>query len=206
MHNMILVLMFWIVSSNSMSQKTKPFEGIISFEVKDVKANDSIRMETVIFCKDSLIKVVSFNELTGKQELLKHLTYGKSYLLFETQDQKYAVQTNEHLINEQTTYSFKKKCGRQKIGGLVSTKLEVKYKANQIPLTCYFSKKMDKKYANSMLNFPGFPTLFYTFSDRQIFKHTLINIEHKKLPLTFFMIPEDYKILSWEEFIELFSD
>ena len=185
-------------------QKGKPFEGVITYNVFGVNDSDSVNMQTVIFCKDSLIKIVNFHEINGTQTLLKHLTYGKSYLQLEIEDTCYAIRTNEHTQNDPPTYSYKKKCKFKKIGGLKSRKITVKYDQNKLPLTCYFSNKINVQYANAMLNLPGIPTLYYSFSDRQLFRHILKEIEPKSLPLTFFMIPEDCKILTWEEFQERF--
>ena len=200
------ILFFCLSFYSIYGQKNSSFEGILTYQITNVTKIDSTKMQTVIFCKDSLIKVVNFNEQTGRQELLKHLIYNKSYILVDIENVKYAVRTKEHLQESDISYSFKRKCGRKKIGSLWSKKILVKYNENKLPLTCYFSKKINPKYANAMLEFPGLPTLFYTFGDRQIFRHTLIEYEKKELPLSIFGIPENYIILSWEEFVSKFSE
>lgn len=206
MRYFFLLFILFSFSQLSIGQRNTSFEGLLTYQITNVKEGDSVQMKTIVFCKDSLIKVVSFNEKTGRQELLKHLTYNKSYILLELDNQKIAVRTNEHLQKDSVTYSIEKKCGRKKIGPIKSRKIQVKYQENKHPLTCYYSKKISNKYANAMSEFPGLPTLFYTFSDRQIFRHTLIEFEKKELPLSFFMIPKDYTIIDWDDFILKFSE
>ena len=91
-------ILFFCLSFNSIyGQKNSSFEGILTYQITNVTKIDSAKMQTVIFCKDSLIKVVNFNEQTGRQELLKHLIYNKSYILVDIENVKYAVRTKEHL-------------------------------------------------------------------------------------------------------------
>ncbi len=198
----LVILMFAL---SARAQNKTVFEGVLTYDVFEVNDQDSVKIQTVIFCKDSLIKVVNFHEVNGTQTLLKHLSYGKSYIMVEIDDTSYAIRTNEHLEKDTSTFTFEKKCKTRKIGGLKSRKIKVKYSQNKLPLTCYFSKKIPSKYANAMVELPGLPTLYYSFSDRQIFRHLLKNVEYKPLPLSFFMIPEDFQILTWEQFIEKFS-
>ena len=195
-----LFFLLLIIQNVSLGQKSNKFEGILTYTISEVKSKDSIEGKAVIFCKDSLIKVVNF-ETNNRQELLKHLTYKKSYILVEIDSHKYAIRTNEHLEKDTVTYSMKKKCSSKKIGGLKSKKIVVKYAENKLPLTCYYHKKISSKYANAMRNFPGLPTLFYTFSDNGIFRHTLSGIENKELPISLFSIPKEYQIVTWEDFL-----
>ncbi len=195
------ILLFTIVTIPSLfSQKNRSFSGVLTYTIEQVNSTDSVRSKMIIYAKDSLIRVVNFNSETGKQELIKHLSYNKSYLLIETPLQNFAIRTNEHLIKDSVTYTYQKKSGSMKIGGIKSKKLLVKYQENKLPLTCYYYKKIPSKYANSMKSFPGLATLFYTFSESGIMRYRLEKIEINNPPLALFQIPKDFKIVTMEEF------
>ena len=195
------ILLFTIVTIPSLfSQKNRSFSGILTYTIESINSSDSVRANMIIYAKDSLIRVVNFNSETGKQELIKHLSYNKSYLLIETPLQNFAIRTNEHLIKDSVTYTYQKKSGSMKIGGIKSKKLLVKYQENKLPLTCYYYKKIPSKYANSMKSFPGLATLFYTFSESGIMRYRLEKIEINNPPLALFQIPKNFKIVTMEEF------
>jgi hypothetical protein len=195
------ILLFTIVTIPSLfSQKNRSFSGVLTYTIEQVNSTDSVRSKMIIYAKDSLIRVVNFNSETGKQELIKHLSYNKSYLLIETPLQNFAIRTNEHLIKDSVTYTYQKKSGSMKIGGIKSKKLLVKYQENKLPLTCYYYKKIPSKYANSMKSFPGLATLFYTFSESGIMRYRLEKIEINNPPLALFQIPKDFKMVTMEEF------
>ena len=199
----VLILIFTVPVY---SQKAKTFSGVLTYSIEAVNSQDSSRSKMIIYAKDSLLRVVNFHSETGKQELIKHLTYNKSYLLIETPLQKFAIRTNEHLQKDSVTYVFEKKHGSLKINGIKSKKLLVKYSENKLPLTCYYYKKIKSKYANSMKSFPGLPTLFYTFSEYGIMRYKIEKIEYNDPPLALFQIPKDYKIVTMEEFSQEFDN
>ncbi|MFM7472617.1 MAG: hypothetical protein ACKO00_01700 [Crocinitomicaceae bacterium] len=117
------LLLFTIVTIPTLfSQKNRSFSGVLTYTIESVNSKDSVRSKIIIYAKDSLIRVVNFNSETGKQELIKHLTYNKSYLLIETPLQNFAIRTNEHLIKDSVTYTYQKKSGSMKIGGVKSKK------------------------------------------------------------------------------------
>lgn len=181
-------------------QKSKSFSGVLTYHVESLNSKDSVKEKVIIYAKDSLLRIVNFNTQTGKQEFIKHLTYNKSYILVETPLQKFAVRTREHMEKDSVTYTFERRKGHKRIGGLKSKELLVKYEENKLPLTCYYYKRIDSKYANSMKSFPGLATLFYSFSDRGILRYRLEKIEKNNPPLALFQIPLDYKIVTLEEF------
>jgi hypothetical protein len=195
------LLLFTIVTVPTVfSQKSRSFSGVLTYTIESVNSTDSVRSKMIIYAKDSLLRVVNFNSETGKQELIKHLTYNKSYLLIETPLQNFAIRTNEHLVKDSVTYTYQKKSGSKKIGGVKSKKILVKYQENKLPLTCYYHKKIPSKYANTMKSFPGLATLFYSFSESGILRYRLEKIEVNNPPLALFQIPKDFKMVTMEEF------
>jgi hypothetical protein len=184
----------------------KPFSGEITYKIERVDVKDSSKAIELIYARDSIIKVVNFSSDMGKQELIKHLRLNKSYLLIETPLQNFAVRTNEHLHVDTTVYyTFKKKFGTKKIAGIRVKKLSVKHKSLQNELTFYYAKNIPAKYANTYSDLPGLPVLFYIPTEKGLFRYTLSEIKFNTPPLQLFLIPGDYKKVSFDEFTDEFT-
>lgn len=188
------------------SQKQTPFSGELVYSIERVDKKDSVKAEMIIYARDSLLRVVNFNSETGKQELIKHLRLGKSYLLFETPKQKFAIRTNEHLENDSIErYSFKKTIRYKKISGLKSQQFKVKQREVKNELAFYIHTKIAAKYANSYTSLPGLPVIYYIPTDHGLYKYSLKSIKNTIPPLALFSFGNDYKIVSFEEFTLEFS-
>jgi hypothetical protein len=201
-------LLFFIFSivSNLKAQKQLPFSGELTFKIERVDVKDSSKSIQLIYAKDSLIKVVNFNSDKGKQELIKHLSYNKSYLLIESPLQNFAIKTNEHLVKDSiSNYTFKTQFGSKKIAGMRAKKVKVKLASVKNELTFLYLKKIPAKYANIYTDFPGLPVLFYVSTPDGLFRYTLQELKSSNPPLELFMIPKDYKKVTFEEFAEEFS-
>jgi len=155
----------------------------------------------IIYAKDSLLKVVNFNSISGKQQLIKHLRLNRSYILLETPKQNFAVRTNEHLVIDSIeNYTFKKQMGMRKIAGIPVKKLLVHHKEISEAVTFYYTKSISAKYANVYKNLPGLPLLFYIPTKDGLFRYTLKELKNNNPPLELFMIPKEFKIVSFEDF------
>ena len=144
------------------SQKNDVFSGELTYEIERVDKKDTNRTFMIIYAKDSLLKVVNFNSISGKQQLIKHLRLNRSYILLETPKQNFAVRTNEHLVIDSIeNYTFKKQMGMRKIAGIPVKKLLVHHKEISEAVTFYYTKSISAKYANVYKNLPGLPLLFY---------------------------------------------
>ena len=187
------------------SQKNDVFSGELTYEIERVDKKDTNRTFMIIYAKDSLLKVVNFNSNSGKQQLIKHLRLNRSYILLETPKQNFAVRTNEHLVIDSIeNYTFKKQMGMRKIAGIPVKKLIVKHKEISEELTFYYTNSISAKYANVYKNLPGLPLLFYVPTKDGLFKYTLKELKKNNPPLELFMIPNGYKIVSFEEFTNEF--
>jgi hypothetical protein len=148
-----------------------------------------------------LLRVVNFNSISGKQELIKHLRLNRSFLLVELDQQNFAVRTNEHLVIDSIeNYTFKKQMGMRKIARIPVKKLLVHHKEISEAVTFYYTKRISAKYANVYKNLPGLPLLFYIPTKDGLFKYTLKELKNNNPPLELFMIPKEFKIVSFEEF------
>lgn len=183
------------------SQKNDVFSGELTYEIERVDKKDTNRTFMIIYAKDSLLKVVNFNSNSGKQQLIKHLRLNRSYILLETPKQNFAVRTNEHLVIDSIeNYTFKKQMGMCKIAGIPVKKLLVHHKEISEAVTFYYTKSISAKYANVYKNLPGLPLLFYIPTKDGLFKYTLKELKNNNPPLELFMIPKEFKIVSFEDF------
>ena len=198
-------LLLFLFIKSGFSQSKGLFSGELTYEIERVDKNDSIRSFMIIYAKDSLLRVVNFNSISGKQELIKHLRLNRSFLLVELDQQNFAVRTNEHLVIDSIeNYTFKKQMGMRKIAGITVKKLLVNHKEISEAVTFYYTKSISAKYANVYKNLPGLPLLFYIPTKDGLFKYTLKELKNNNPPLELFMIPKEFKIVSFEEFTNKF--
>jgi hypothetical protein len=188
------------------SQKQIPFCGELVYSIERVDEKDSVKAEMIIYARDSLIRVVNFNSETGKQELIKHLRLEKSYLLFETPKQRFAIRTNEHIEKDTNRlYVFKKTVAFKKVSGLKTRKIKVKQREIKHKLSFYIHNKIAAKYANAFTDLPGLPVIYYIPTDHGLYKYTLKSIKKSEPPLQLFSFGKEYKIVTFSEFTEEFS-
>ena len=196
-----IALLLSLFITSGFSQKKGSFSGELTYEIERVDKKDTNRTFMIIYAKDSLLKVVNFNSNSGKQQLIKHLRLNRSYILLETPKQNFAVRTNEHLVIDSIeNYTFKKQMGMRKIAGIPVKKLLVHHKEISEAVTFYYTKSISAKYANVYKNLPGLPLLFYIPTKDGLFKYTLKELKNNNPPLELFMIPKEFKIVSFEDF------
>jgi GLPGLI family protein len=196
-----IALLLSLFITSGFSQKKGSFSGELTYEIERVDKKDTNRTFMIIYAKDSLLKVVNFNSNSGKQQLIKHLRLNRSYILLETPKQNFAVRTNEHLVIDSIeNYTFKKQMGMRKIAGIPVKKLLVHHKEISEAVTFYYTKSISAKYANVYKNLPGLPLLFYIPTKDGLFRYTLKELKNNNPPLELFMIPKEFKIVSFEDF------
>jgi len=187
-------------------KKQKPFSGELLFRAQRVIPMDSTQEHMLIYAKDSLLKVINFSSNMGKQELIKHLSKEKSYLLLETTKGKYAIRTNYTKYQDSTlSYSFKKKLGSKRIAGMKAKKLSVTFSDIDKKFSFYYLENIPANYGSAYTNFPGLVVEYYIPTDEGMFQYTLTEFKRIDPPLTLFMVPTDYKRVSIEEFMEEMS-
>jgi hypothetical protein len=187
-------------------KKHLPFSGELLFKAQRIIPMDSVQEHMLIYAKDSLLNVVNFSSNMGKQELIKHLTKEKSYLLLETTKGKYAIRTNYTKYQDTTlSYSFKKKLGSKRIVGMKAKKLSVTFKDIDKKFSFYYLKNIPAMYGSAYTNFPGLVVEYYIPTDEGMFQYTLTEFKRIDPPLTLFMVPTGYKLVSIEEFMEELS-
>ena len=200
----LILCLFFI--QNYKSQRNPSFCGELVYAIERVDKKDSIKAEMIIYARDSLIRVVNFNSQTGRQELIKHLRLGKSYVLLETPKQNFAVRTNEHMEKDTLEkYTFKKSFSFKRVAGLLTRKIIVKQRAIKNELAFYVYNKISAKYANAYINLPGLPVVYYIPTENGLYKYTLLSLKETDPPLQIFTFGKDYKVVSFDEFSKEFS-
>lgn len=206
MKDFVFIFLLILFSFRVSAQKNNTFSGELTYDIERVDKKDSIRSVMVIFAKDSLLKVVNFTSNSERQELIKHLRLNKSFLLIKTIQQNFAIRTNEHLISDnKENYTFRKRRGKKIIAGISVKKVIVKHTEISDKLTFYYAENIPAKYANIYKNLPGLPILFYVPTEDGLFKYVLRELKNTDPPLDLFIVPKNYKIVSFEEFTDQFS-
>lgn len=195
--------LYLIATAHFAAQKTKPFSGELLFSAVRVIPNDSIEARVLIYAKDSLTKIITFSSNLGKQELIKHLGVQRSYLLIETNKGKFAVKTDYgKLIDSSFQYKYKKVPGSKKILGKKAKKLIVTFKDIDKEFTFYYYKKIPACYGSAFTSFPGLVVDYFLPTDQGVYHYTLTELKKTDPPLTIFMIPEGYKRITLDAFME----
>ena len=158
----------------------------------------------IVYAKDSLLKIVNFNSVQGTQESLIHIPLKKTIVLLKFDEQGYAIRMNNDLQKyDESDYQFEKKCGLSvKIGGLKSKKMIMSHPDLKHDLMCFYSKKIGSKYSHCFEQVLGLPTLFFLVLEDGLYRYELESHKEYDTPIALFMIPEGYKVMSFEEFME----
>ena len=207
----LVFLLLSLFCQNTIGQKTNSFSGELIYKITKVDASmnplssddENSENKVIIYAKDSLLKIVNFDSQNGYQECLKHMTREKSILLLEIEDKGFAIRMNdEQSMNNDSHYAFKRKCGIKKIGGLKSKKTIMNHPLLANELICFYSKTIPSRYLNIFSGLSGIPTLYYIVNDDGLYRYILESYRSYDPPLSMFMIPEDYEIVTMDEFMD----
>jgi hypothetical protein len=139
----------------------------------------------------------------GNQTIIKHLLLNKSYLLLQTPQKNYAIQT-DHSTEKQDSfpYTYKKKLGKITICNLKAKKLMVSHRAFPNDMEFLYFKKYSVKYLNAFVNFPGLLVQYYVSTIDGIYEYKLVAIEKMSPDHDMFGIPSDFKKVTFDQFME----
>ena len=200
----LAIILFSSLSLSCFSQKNKAaFSGELLYNIEKLSPADSTPSKMLIYAKDSLLKVINFSSILGKQEMIKHLRLNRSYVLVSTTRGNFAIKNDLNTDKDTVeTYTFKKKFGRTKIAGIRAKRILVTLRGIEKKFIFYYHPKINAKYGSAYQNLPGLLLEYYVVNENGLIKYTLENIKHSDVPLGIFMIPTDYKKVSLEEFIQ----
>lgn len=201
-----LLLFSLILTSFSISQKHVPFTGKLVYSVQMADtALQSLYPATqmVVYTNDTITRIENQTEQLGKQVTIKHMSLNKSYLLIETPDQNFAIQTDlNEMAKKESKYSFRKKCFKRKIAGTKANRLIVSHPDMKVEREYLYLKKHSPKYINTFEDFPGLPVHYYIITMDGVYEYTLKSIEYFLPSRDLFGIPSDFKKVSLDEFME----
>ena len=204
--------LFMILSFMNIGSAQNLFSGELVYRIIKVDStynplvsDQNQEKKMIVYAKDSLLKIVNFNSISGIKESLIHIPLKKTIVLLWIDDQGYAIRMDNNKQKfEESDYKFDKKFGRSiKIGGLKSKKMIMSHPDLKNDLICLYSKKIDSKYSHCFENVPGLPTLFFLSLEDGLYRYELESHEEYETPISLFMIPEGYEIMSFEEFRDL---
>lgn len=184
-------------------KKQNAFSGEMLFQINSIAPADSMQEKMLIYAKDSLLKIINFSTSMGKQELIKHLRLEKSYLLINTTKGDFAIKTDyaKH-VDTSLQISYKKSFGRKKICDKKANKLKVNFKGIDKTFMFYYFKDIPAKYSSAYRFLPGLPVEYYVPTDAGLLKYSLYSFKNEDIPIQLFMIPENYKKVTLEEFLK----
>jgi len=188
------------------AQEKQPFYGklVYSVQIADTAFNQLFRPRTmVVYTNDTIIRIENESDQLGKQVIIKHLGLNKSYLLLQTPDQNFAIQTDHSSEQKKVSkYAFKKKCFKRKIAGKKANRLEVHHPDMKTERQFLYLKDYSPKYINTFEDFPGLPVHYFIISVDGVYEYKLLSMEEFLPSKDLFGIPSDYKRVTLDEFMD----
>ena len=207
--SIIFVILF---TTFTFSQKHESFQGklVYSIEMADTSLQKLIPPTTMtIYTNDTIVRIENETPQLGKQIIIKHLILNKSILLIQSGETRYAIQTDlskaQNRIEKDTLdhgYIFKKKLGKRKIINLKANRMNVTLVGQKKSIEILYLKHFSPKYIDAFEGIPGLPVRYYINTEDGVMVYTLIHMEKKKLDRDLFGVPNDYKKVSFDQFIE----
>lgn len=201
-----LILIFLLPIFIFAQKKHEPFIGklVYTIEIDDTNFRELYPpKQMVVYSNDTITRIENMSDQLGKQVMLVNMPLSKSFLLIETPDQNFAIKTD--FSNEEkkpSKYTFKKKMGKRKVGGVKANRLIVSHPDMKVQREFLYLKKHRPNYINAFEEFPGLPVLYYVITEDGVFKYSLKSIEFLTPDRDLFGIPSDYKKVTIEEFMD----
>lgn len=209
----LCALLFFYAHTNAQQS----FSGELTYRVTEINSNEiqasfsagSVKAEEkmIIYAKDSLLKIVTINSVTGIQENLQHLRLGKKIALINVDSLKYAIQlppTDFSNADPDRLYELEKKCfPKRNFGGLKGKPMILKHPLLENDLQIWISKKIHNRYNSVYENLEGIPIKYYIVSEKGLFLYELEEYKRYEPSLSLFQIPLGSTIISLEDFLTI---
>jgi len=214
-HNLImkytpLIFIIGLSLTPLFSQKNLPFIGTLEYEIRNSEIKDEKPQLMHILSLDSLIRIETNSSVFGTQSFIKHLSKKKSYLLISLdENQHFAIKgdfSESDTIKKPKKYTWKKKFGSKKIGGLAAKKLKLTLLQSQKTYTCFYSKKYAARCQEAYTDFPGLPVLYYLETDNGVLEYRLKKHTTIAPNYDLFGIPSNYTKITFDEFVDLLNN
>lgn len=205
MRYFLLIFLLFFINSSLLSQKYKPFEGTIFYDVYLQKSPDSLPERInylTLHIKDSLVRTDTDSESFGGQTTIKNLNRKRAYILLKSNDQFYAIR---HIETDSVgkDFSFKKLNKKAKLNGFQIKSVKRISANGEIDTICYFPK-INPIYLNIFSGIKGLPAEYRVpVNEKAVLIYQAIRIEEKELDPKLFSIPGFFKIITFDEFLLL---
>jgi hypothetical protein len=200
----ILLLNLTVYSQN----KFEKFEGVLLYQITFVDTNIAKMIPPSymkVYTNDTVVRIENTSFNFGNQIVIKHTIFNKSYLLIDSGDKKFAIQTDRNknidTLNK-VDYKLKRKSKTIEICGKKANLLILSNPKNNKSTKLYYYKTLSNKYIDAYNESPGLPVLFYLDSNEGLLKYELITITHQKVNRDLFGIPSNYQKTTFEEFMQ----
>ena len=207
---LLLFSFLMVLDSNVIAQKNQePFIGLLEYKIS---ARDTSQKEVlpdypmVIYSNDTIIRKTNFTDQLGVQVVIQHMTMNKSYLLLQTAQGKFAIQTDLSKTKSDTVpskYTFKKKCFKRKILGMKAKRVLTSHPDFKEPIEFLYLKNKSNKYNPIFEGIPGLPVRYSVYTADGILDYELVKITEYTPDRSLFGIPSDFKRVSFDEFLKI---
>lgn len=189
----------------------KPVTGIFEYKATISLPDSNVVIQSwnvKVYTNDTVVRVETETRL-GMQIYIRHMSMNKAYLLIHYGDQKYAIQNDLSKKQASDTaapqYTMKRKWGSKKIAGVKTRRYYVIDKGQTEGYYCYFARKIDGKYLEVYPESEGLAVDYYLPSPDGLIHYELTRFTETKVDRNLFGLPSDYKRITFDEFINLFS-
>ena len=191
----------------------QPFEGYFDYRATVYMPDTNILVNSWnvrIYSNDTIARVETETQL-GMQVYIRHMSLNKAYLLLDFNGQRYAIQTDLEKNSEQSDslknkYTIKKKFGSKTIAGVKCRRYHITDTRINEEYDCYFAKKIENKYLEVYYEIPGLAVDYYLASEEGLVHYELTGITLTDVNRDLFGVPADCKRITFDEFVNLFSE
>lgn len=208
----LIILLFLLAPLVSLAQE--PVQGVFTYRASITHPDTNVVLKSwqvKIYTNDTIVRVETETDQMGQQIYIRHMELNKAYLLLHFNGVNYAIQNDlsqkaPQSDTVQPAYTVKKKFGSKKIAGIRCKKYYILDKGMTEGYYCYFAKKIDNKYLEVYPEVPGLAVDYYLPSQEGLIHYELVSYVPGTVNRDLFGIPSDYKRVSFEEFVNLFSE
>lgn len=163
-----------------------------------------------IYTNDTIVRIEMESQKLGKQVTIRHMKMKKAYLLVNSHIGKYAIQRDfakEDTIPfnaDSSKYQIKKKGCKRKISTIKANRLTVKIKDEDSTFQWLYLKNYSTQIINAFEHqINGLPVLYNVKTPDVLLQYELVRIVETVPQKTLFLLPEDYKVISFQDFMDL---
>jgi hypothetical protein len=198
-----------LMATSASAQKYKSFKGQLTYSVQitDTAMRKMYPDQVMrVYTNDTIVRVETDSPMFGEQVTLRHLTLNKSYLLLQVKGVKYAIQTEnssapDTIVKEIPTYEYKCR-GKRKLNTYKVKKVIVTKGNPEVSHRAYYLPAIRPNLLTVYEGIKGLPAVYFIALNEGELKYELQSIEEKPLSRDLFGIPNDYKQISFDDFLK----